>query len=70
MENENPNEIWKSIITVSKDIDDLAQKIRRNIGRVNFPKADALFETSAEVLLGLKKAYDDFLKHEEKAWRG
>jgi hypothetical protein len=66
---ENPNEIWKSIITVSRDIDELAQKIRKNIGQVNFPKADALFETSAEVLLGLKKAYDDFLKHEERAWR-
>jgi hypothetical protein len=66
---ENPNEIWKSIITVSRDIDELAQKIRKNIGQANFPKADALFETSAEVLLGLKKAYDDFLKHEERAWR-
>ncbi len=63
------NEIWSAIIATSKDIDDLVKKIRKNIGKVNYPKADALFETSAEVLLGLKKAYDDFLKHEEKAWR-
>jgi hypothetical protein len=66
---ENQNEVWSAIIATSKDIDDLVKKIRKNIGKANYPKADAVFETSAEVLLGLKKAYDDFLKHEERAWR-
>lgn len=66
---ETQNEVWSAIIATSKDIDELVKKIRKNIGKVNYPKADAVFETSAEVLLGLKKAYDDFLKHEERAWR-
>jgi hypothetical protein len=66
---ENKNEIWSAIIATSKDIEELVKKVRKNIGKADFPKADALFETSAEVLLGLKKAYDDFLKHEERAWR-
>jgi hypothetical protein len=66
---ENPNELWGTIIAASRDLEELAKKIRRNIGKVDYPKADALFETSVEVLLGIKKAYDDFLKHEEKAWR-
>jgi hypothetical protein len=67
---ENQNEIWSAVIATSKDIDDLVKnKIRKNIGKVNYPKADAVFETSAEVLLGLKKAYDGFLKHEERVWR-
>lgn len=66
---ENPNETWSIVIATSKDIDELVKKIRKNIGKADYPKADALFETSAEVLLGLKKAYDDFLRHEERAWK-
>ncbi|HSQ41437.1 MAG TPA: hypothetical protein VLM37_04070 [Fibrobacteraceae bacterium] len=66
----NPNDVWKSVIAISKEIDDLTKRIRKEIGKEDYPKADAMFETSAEVLLGLKKAYDDFLKHEERAWRG
>ncbi len=33
------------------------------------PKAQALFETTAEVLLGLRKAYEAFEKKNEPAWR-
>jgi len=34
---------------------------------VNDPQAKALFETSAEVLLGLKKAFTDF-EEKKEAW--
>ena len=37
--------------------------------RVRDPKAQALFETTAEVLDGLWKAYDDFERKNETAWR-
>jgi hypothetical protein len=33
------------------------------------PKAQALFETAAEVLTGLVKAFDDYEKKSEEAWR-
>ena len=33
------------------------------------PKAQALFETAAEVLTGLVKAFDDYEKKNEAAWR-
>jgi hypothetical protein len=42
---------------------------RKDAGKVNDPKAQALFETTAEVLIGLKKAYEHFEKREEGAWK-
>lgn len=33
------------------------------------PKAEALFETSAEVLGGLIKAFTDFEQRDETAWK-
>jgi hypothetical protein len=65
----NRNEIWSYLIATSKDIEELAVKIRKNISKVNDPKSEALFETSAEVLMGLKHAYDDYLKQDELAWK-
>ncbi|PYY05213.1 MAG: hypothetical protein DMG69_27845 [Acidobacteria bacterium] len=32
---------------------------REDVGKINDPKAQALFETTAEVLTGLSKAYED-----------
>jgi hypothetical protein len=43
--------------------------LRDDVGKVTEPKAQALFETSAEVLTGLVKAFDDYEKKSEKAWR-
>jgi hypothetical protein len=43
--------------------------LREDVGKVTEPKAQALFETSAEVLTGLVKAFDDYEKKSEEAWR-
>jgi len=43
--------------------------LRGDVGKVMEPKAQALFETSAEVLTGLVKAFDDYEKKSEEAWR-
>lgn len=43
--------------------------LREDVRRVTEPKAQALFETSAEVIIGLVKAFDDYEKHNEAAWR-
>jgi len=43
--------------------------LRADIGKVTEPKAQALFETSAEVLTGLVKAFDDYGNKTEAAWR-
>ena len=43
--------------------------LREDVGKVAEPKAQALFETSAEVLIGLVKAFEDYEKKNEVAWR-
>ena len=47
----------------------LVVHLREDIGKITEPKAQALFETSAEVLTGLVKAFDDYDQKIEKAWR-
>ena len=47
----------------------LIEHLREDVGKVTEPKAQALFETSAEVLTGLVKAFDDYEKRSEEAWR-
>ena len=41
---------------------------REDIGKISEPKAQALFETTAEVCTGLIKAFDDYEKN-APAWR-
>ncbi len=47
----------------------LIDHLRQDVGKVTEPKAQALFETSAEVLAGLVKAFADYEKKREEAWR-
>ncbi len=47
----------------------LIEHLRADVGKVTEPKAQALLETSAEVLTGLVKAFDDYEKKDEAAWR-
>lgn len=54
---------------IKKMLNDTAQHAREDVAKVQDPKAQALFETTAEVLQGLRKAYDDFEKKNETAWR-
>lgn len=48
---------------------ELAEHLREDVGKVDEPRAKALFETAAEVLLGLEKAFADYEAGEEEAWR-
>lgn len=50
-------------------LDDLIEDLRQDIQIVDEPKARALFETSAEVLEGLKTAYTHYEQKSEVAWR-
>jgi hypothetical protein len=43
--------------------------LREDVGKVTDPKAQALFDTSAEVLTGLVKAFDHYEKKSEEPWR-
>ena len=48
---------------------ELVAHLRDDAGKVTEPKAQALFEISAEVITGLVKAFDDYEKKNEEAWR-
>jgi hypothetical protein len=39
---------------------ELIDHLREDVGKVNEPKAQALFETSAEVLIGLRTAFEHY----------
>lgn len=43
--------------------------LRQDINKVDEPQLKAMFETLAEVLTGLTKAFDDYEKKNEAAWR-
>ena len=48
---------------------ELIGHLRVDVEKVPEPKARAMFETSAEVLIGLVKAFDDYEQKAETAWK-
>ena len=54
---------------VKMDLSNLTNHLRLDIEKMNDPAAKALFEVSAEVLIGIQKAFTDFEKKNEKAWQ-
>lgn len=48
---------------------DLAEHLRADVKKFEEPQARALFETAAEVLLGLRHAFVDYEKGEDDAWQ-
>lgn len=50
-------------------LDELITHSREDVAKVEDPRAQALFETTAEVLSGLRNAYDHFEEGTERAWR-
>jgi hypothetical protein len=54
---------------LQQELSALIDHMHEDIGRVAEPQFQALLETSAEVLGGLRKAFLDYGKHSEPAWR-
>ncbi len=50
-------------------IQEIVTHMREDIQKVDEPQLKAMFETSAEVLGGLMKAFSDYEKKNEAAWR-
>lgn len=69
-QNENSSEPRVHSEHIQQQLDELIQHARADIERVTEPRFQALLETSAEVLTGLKKAYQDYDEKKEKAWNG
>ncbi len=54
---------------IRKMLVDTALQARNDIAEIDEPRARALLETSAEVLTGLAKAYEDYDAASEPVWR-
>jgi hypothetical protein len=54
---------------VKSMLNDTISHLRRDIDRIDDPRAEALFETSAEVLQGLITAFEHYERRSEEAWR-
>lgn len=63
--NENPRAYTQRM---EKVFHDTAAELRSDIRGMHDPRAKALFETAAEVLGGLERAFHDYDKKSELAW--
>lgn len=54
---------------IKRMLNDVVAHTREDVRKISDPKAQALFETTAETIYGLIKAYDDFAAKPEDAWR-
>ena len=54
---------------IKQMLNDLVYHVREDVAKVSEPKAQALFEATAEVLRGLATAYDHYETKAEPAWR-
>lgn len=54
---------------IKEQLEDLEKHLRHDVGVVSEPRAQALFETTAEVLEGLRAAFDHYERGDEPAWR-
>jgi hypothetical protein len=54
---------------MKKRLEETVTHLRQDIDKVDEPQLAAMFETAAEVLTGLIKAFDDYEKKNEAAWR-
>ena len=68
MESDSDNNPLHHTRKIKLQLTQLVEHLRKDVGKVSEPKAQALFETCAEVLIGLAKAFGDYEKKNETAW--
>jgi hypothetical protein len=66
MDTSNPRE---HTANVKNEFKTLISHLREDVSKMDDPAAKALFETSAEVIGGLEKAFTDFETKNEEAWK-
>lgn len=54
---------------IQRMLGEMVDHLREDIDKVTEPKAQALFETSAEVLIGLRTAFEHYEKGTKKGMR-
>ena len=54
---------------VRREFGELIEHLRRDINKIDEPKAQALFETTAEVISGLDTAFKHYEEKSENTWK-
>jgi hypothetical protein len=54
---------------MQRRLQEIIDHLREDVEKVDEPQLKAMFETSAEVLGGLVKAFRDYERKNESAWR-
>lgn len=54
---------------IRRMLSELIDHARDGSAKVSDPKARALFETTSEVLIAVRKAFEDYERRNEPAWR-
>ena len=54
---------------IEASLHEMASHLRGDVELIDDPRAKAMFETAAEVIGGLEKAFHDFDAKQEAAWR-
>ena len=67
--NEATNDPVKHSRNIQQQLGELIDHAKADIDRVDEPRFQALLETSAEVLEGLRTAFEHYDAGTEKAWR-
>lgn len=65
----NPTSPYYHTQNMQKRLQGEINHLREDIKVVEDPQLKAMFETAAEVLTGLNKAFHDFEKKNEQAWK-
>lgn len=68
METINTSNPLEHTANVKKEFDALINHLREDVTKMDDPSAKALFEVSAEVIIGLKKSFSDYEQKNEPAW--
>jgi hypothetical protein len=69
MENRKTGNPMEHTANVKKEFRALIDHLRSDIEKINDPQGKALFEVTAEVLIGLEKAFTDYEEKKEPAWK-
>jgi hypothetical protein len=69
MEKKNTSNPMEHTAKIKKEFRALIDHLREDVQKIDDPSTKALFETSAEVIGGLEKAFSDYESKNDSAWR-
>ncbi|WP_068467520.1 hypothetical protein [Candidatus Protochlamydia phocaeensis] len=67
--NQNQNSPYHHAKNMQQRLKETTEQLREALKNVDEPQFKAMFETSAEVLNGLIKAFEDYKNKHEQAWK-